>query len=102
MVSFYRIAYAKGVADDLAKLRIFHRNVIFSAIEEYLRHEPANPSRRRKMLKGTIPQFHDVQPVWQLSVGEFRVFYDVQINHSLVVVLAVRPKPPHKTTDRIL
>jgi mRNA-degrading endonuclease RelE of RelBE toxin-antitoxin system len=102
MVTNYRIAYAEGVEQDLGDLQPFHRNVILDAIDTRLRREPAKPSRKRKMLAGIIPQFRDVQPVWQLSVGEFRVLYDVQVNHRKVVVLAVRRKPPHMTTKEML
>jgi mRNA-degrading endonuclease RelE of RelBE toxin-antitoxin system len=43
-----------------------------------------------------------VQPVWELRVGEYRVFYDVDEVGGQVVVRAVRRKPPHKTTEEIL
>jgi len=41
-------------------------------------------------------------PVWQLRVGEYRVFYDVDREEMAVYVRAVRLKPPHKTTEEIL
>lgn len=39
---------------------------------------------------------------WELRVGEYRVFYDVQEQARLVTVRAIRLKPPHKTTEEIL
>jgi len=43
-----------------------------------------------------------VVPIWELRVGEFRVFYDVDEEAQTVFVRAVRHKPPHKTTEEIL
>ena len=40
--------------------------------------------------------------VWELRIGEFRVFYDVNEETALVTVRAIRQKPPHKTTEEIL
>ena len=43
-----------------------------------------------------------MDPVWELRIGEYRVFYDVDEQASLVMVRAIRHKPPHKTTEEIL
>jgi hypothetical protein len=59
-------------------------------------------ARHRKMLVGLVPPFDATPPIWQLSVGEFRVFYDVDPGERRVYVRAVRRKPPHKTTKEIL
>jgi len=42
-----------------------------------------------------------VRPVWQLRVGEFRVFYDVDEEQEAVIVRAVRWKG-RKITEEIL
>ena len=42
------------------------------------------------------------EPVWELRIGEYRVFYDVDEQLSLVMVRAIRHKPPHKTMEEIL
>jgi mRNA-degrading endonuclease RelE of RelBE toxin-antitoxin system len=42
------------------------------------------------------------EPVWELRVGKFRVFYDVDEDATTVTVRAIREKPPHKTTEDIL
>ena len=41
-------------------------------------------------------------PVWELRVGEYRVFYDVDDTEHVVTVRAIRHKPPHATTEEIL
>jgi mRNA-degrading endonuclease RelE of RelBE toxin-antitoxin system len=43
-----------------------------------------------------------MDPVWELRIGEYRVFYDVDEQASLVMVRAIRQKPPHKTTEEII
>ncbi len=43
-----------------------------------------------------------VPPIWELRVGEFRIFYDVAEEERKVYVRAVRRKPPHKTTEETL
>ena len=62
---------------------------------------PTMESRRRKTLLGVDPPWDQVGPVWQLRIGEFRVFYDVDDRLEQVVVRAVRRKA-RKTTGEIL
>ena len=94
---------AVGVEEDLAELRAFDRTTVLNAIEEQLSHQPGVPTKRRKVLVGLIPPWHAVPPVWQLSVGDVRVFYDVdEEKKKMVAVRAVRRKPPHATTEEIL
>lgn len=98
----YTIDYAIGVADDLLALRAFDRSTVLDRIEEQLSHEPATETRNKTIVVGLEPPWEHVAPVWQLRVGEFRVFYDVDESANRVVVRAIRHKPPHKTTEEIL
>ncbi len=98
----YRIEYARSVAGDLSGLRAFERARILDRIEAQLKHEPTRPTRNRKIIPGLIPPWEHGEPVWELRVGEHRVFYDVDEMESMVMVRAVRHKPPHKTTEEIL
>lgn len=98
----YTIEYAEAVADDLADLRAYERNNILTAIEKQLLYEPTRETRHRKMLVGLIPPWDHTPPIWQLSIGEYRVFYDVDEEATAVFVRAIRHKPPHKTTEEIL
>ena len=41
-------------------------------------------------------------PLWDLRVGDFRVFYDVEEKTQMVYVRAVRDKPPHATSEESL
>ena len=100
--TMYSIEYAKGVAGDLAALRAYERSQILDRIEEQLTHNPTQQTRNKQILVGLIPPWEHVQQVWELRVGEYRVFYDVDEGASSVIIQAIRHKPPHKTTEEIL
>jgi mRNA-degrading endonuclease RelE of RelBE toxin-antitoxin system len=98
----FSIEFSQSVAEDLAELRAFHRKQILDHIEVQLTHEPTKETRNKKRLLGVNPPWQHAGPVWELRVGEFRVFYAVDEERSLVVVRAVRRKPPHKSIEEIL
>ncbi len=98
----YRVRYAAGVLGDLRSLRPMNRATVLDAIDEQLPHEPAVPTRNRKMLHGLVPPWDHVPPVWELRVGTYRVFYDVDEVEQIVTVRAVRRKPSHRSTEDIL
>jgi mRNA-degrading endonuclease RelE of RelBE toxin-antitoxin system len=56
----------------------------------------------KKIIVGLQPTWEHVEPIWQMRVQDFRVFYDVDEVRGEVVVRAIRYKPPHKTTEEIL
>ena len=43
-----------------------------------------------------------VPPIWELRVGEYRVFYDVSQEETAVYIRAIRRKPRGKRTEDIL
>jgi len=98
----YEIEYAEGVVDDLVDLRVYQRKQILEHIEVQLTHQPTQQTRNKKILVGLIPPWEYVEPVWELRVGEYRVFYDVDEDASIVAIRAIRHKPLHKTTEEIL
>jgi len=98
----YTIEYAEDVSDDLANLRAYERKRILDSIETQLKHEPTRQTKNRKIIVGLIPPWEHVEPVWELRVGEYRVFYDVDEAASVVMIRAIRHKPPHKRTEEIL
>ncbi len=75
---------------------------ILDRIEVQLRYAPTRQSRNRKILVGLVPPWEHVDPVWELRIGEYRVFYDVDESRSTVIIRAIRRKPPHRTTEEIL
>lgn len=98
----YTIAFSSGIADDLADLRAADRARLLDRIEEQLSHQPSQETRNKKILVGLIPPWDHEGPIWELRVGEHRVFYDVDEDGGRVTVRAIRHKPPHKTTEEIL
>ena len=59
-------------------------------------------TNRRKPLPNLAHPWEAVPPIWELRVGEYRVFYDVSEVDHIIRVLAVRHKPPGKRTEEIL
>ncbi len=98
----FEIAFSDGVADDLKAIQAHERTRILDRIEVHLTHGPNRPTRNRKILVGLVPPWEHVIPVWELRIGEYRVFYDVDESAGQVVVRAIRLKPAHKSTGEIL
>jgi mRNA-degrading endonuclease RelE of RelBE toxin-antitoxin system len=59
-------------------------------------------TKNRKTVEGVSPGFHHVPPLWELRVGEYRVFYDVDAATETVYVRAIRLKTPDQTTEDII
>jgi mRNA-degrading endonuclease RelE of RelBE toxin-antitoxin system len=98
----FTINYAKSAITDLEGLRAFDRKKILDSIEAQLTHQPNQESRNRKTLTGLVPRWEHENPTWELRVGAFRIFYDMNEEADRVTVRAIRRKPPHKTTEDIL
>ena|SRR5438128_5910250 len=96
----YEIEVHELAVEELAQLRAFERRRILAEIRGQLTDQPAVATRRRKCLLDLTRSFEHELPVWELRVGEFRVFYDVQEDGQRVHVRAVRRKEaPQKTED---
>jgi mRNA-degrading endonuclease RelE of RelBE toxin-antitoxin system len=87
---------------ELKAIPVFDRRRIAQAIDEQLSSQPTTPTRNRKLLIDPRPSFACEPPIWELRVGDYRVYYDVAEEAQSVFVRAVREKPPHQTTDQIL
>jgi mRNA-degrading endonuclease RelE of RelBE toxin-antitoxin system len=98
----FEIRFAEDVEEDLRNIRIYYRNQILDGIEQQLAHEPDTRTRNRKLLENLIPPWQPVAPIWELRVGEYRVFYDVSPTESVVYVRAVRRKRRGAKTEDIL
>jgi mRNA-degrading endonuclease RelE of RelBE toxin-antitoxin system len=101
-ICVYRLRFAKSVVGDPQRLRAYDRQGIVEAIEKQLREEPVRPTRNRKLLVNLIPPWTAELPVWELRVGDYRVFYDISQEDETVYVRAVRKKPPGKSTEEML
>ncbi len=91
------IQYTPTALEHLRGLTARDRATLVDAVDEQLRHQPDVPTRHRKRMR-TNP----VAP-WELRVGDYRVFYDVEpaveeASEPQVVVLAIGLK----TGNRVL
>ena len=102
MAAQFEIRFSEGVKDDVRQLRAYDRQMILEAIETQLMHTPNATTKNRKLLHNLIPPFDAIPPIWQLRVGVFRVFYDVDEREHRVYVRAIRTKPAHLKTEEIL
>ena len=82
-------------------LKRFEQRRLIDAIDSNLEREPLLETRRKKELTGLEPEWEAVPPIWQLRVGDFRVFYDVEREQRRVTIRAIRRKGS-KTTEEIL
>lgn len=76
----YAIDFTERAIQDLAFFRKFEQQMILTAIEDQLTYEPAIETRNRKQLRPN--DFAE----WELRVGQFRVFYDVQVTVTIVQI----------------
>lgn len=102
MAARFEIFVAEGVKEDLRALRAYDRRIVLDAIEAQLTHAPTVSTKRRKLLRNLTPPFDAIPPIWQLRVGTFRVFYDVEEVAHRVYVRAIRRKAAHQQTEEIL
>ena len=95
----FAIRFGEDAVAEIAGLRATERRRLLDAVEKQLAHEPAEASGKRKMLSGLVPPWEQVRPVWQLRVGDLRVFYDVDESGRVVIIRAVRRKERKKTEE---
>ena len=88
---------------ELRELRLFDQKRIVDGILEQLSQQPDQETRNRKCLGDRLTaNFDFVPPLWELRIGEYRVFYGIETPTRIVVIHAVRMKPPTKTTSEVL
>ncbi len=97
----FAILYDEAAEAELRAFGAYEAHRLLDEIDEHLANEPTTPSRRRKLFEGLVPPWESVRPVWQLRIGDFRVFYDVEEARRQVVVRAIRRKS-RRTTKEIL
>ena len=75
----YEIRWDHGARDDMKRLRLraFEARQIVDTVDGQLAYEPDRESKRKKMIRpGESLPFEHLEPVWELRVGEYRVFYE--------------------------
>ncbi len=82
----YEIKFTRIADEHLGGFRRSDRNVILDDIRAQLQHQPTVETRKRKLLRKTT------MSDWELRIGPFRVFYDVDEHDNVVRVVAVGRK----------
>src|SRR6516162_406384 len=98
----YEIELTDLALGELKAIRVFDRRRIVDEISNQLTHQPAIATRHRKFLDAATAEFEHVLPIWEMRVGDYRVFYDVDEAEQVVYVRAVRLKDAGRTTGEIL
>jgi len=85
-----RIELTPEAIEDLRLLRKYDQQQIVTAIESQLPHQASQASRNRKRLRPN--QLAE----WELRIGDFRIFYDVDAENALVKIHAIGYKEGSK------
>jgi mRNA-degrading endonuclease RelE of RelBE toxin-antitoxin system len=98
----FSIEIVPSAVAELQEIAVFWRRRIVQVIDEQLVSQPVVSTRNRKLLGDPRTSFECEPPIWELRVGRYRVFYDVDEVARIVFIRAVREKPPHANTEQIL
>ena len=79
----FNIAFTPSALDDIGWFRKREQKIIFDMIEEQLTYQPNVETRNRKKLRPN--QIAE----WELRIGKYRVFYDVDIEANAVEVKTI-------------
>lgn len=82
----YRIEFTQDGLLDFASFAVSERRRIVDEVKRQLAYEPMVETRNRKRLR------ENPLARWELRIGEYRVFYEVEEDTSLVVIGAVGVK----------
>jgi mRNA-degrading endonuclease RelE of RelBE toxin-antitoxin system len=86
----FQVVFTPEALEDLRSLRQFDQQQVIAAIEGQLSHQADQETRNRKRLRPNR------LAEWELRVGEFRVFYDVDPEKAAVKIEAVGSKQGSK------
>ena len=82
----YRIEVTEEAKTDLSRYTAFERKLIVSEIREQLTDQPLIETKNRKLLRDN--------PIasWELRIGKYRVFYQVNDPAQTVSIVSVGHK----------
>ena len=98
----FEILFSADVERDLKNIPRYHRNRRVDDIQQKLSHEPTVPRKNKTLLINLAPPWKAASAIWEIRVGNYRIFYDVDEVQEVVYIRAVREKPRGKTTKEIL
>ena len=82
----YNVSFTESALEDLAWFKKNEQNEIRDGIYENLEYEPTVETRHRKKLRP------NETAEWELRIGKFRVFYDVDQAIYIVAIEAIAEK----------
>jgi mRNA-degrading endonuclease RelE of RelBE toxin-antitoxin system len=91
----FTLVFAPEVVDHLRAIDVKYHNLIRETISQQLSYTPLGLTRNRKLLEQPAP----FGGAWELRFGNgnrFRVFYDVDTDGRVVLVLAIGVKDREK------
>ncbi|OQX16444.1 MAG: hypothetical protein BWK80_40155 [Desulfobacteraceae bacterium IS3] len=82
----YQIEITDDAKTDMSFFEMYERKIILAGIKEQLTHEPLKETKNRKKLRDN--------PIaaWELRIGRYRIFYEVNKNIVTVTVVSVAMK----------
>lgn len=83
----YEIEYTEEAAEDLAYFQKHEQQIIVNGIEQQLRYQPTIETRNR--FRRTPPDLAS----WELRIGIFRVYYNVDDTVRIVDIERIGEKP---------
>lgn len=82
----YEIEFMPDAQEHLSRLAARWQAILLDKIQEQLYHRPTEETRQRKKLRP------NPLASWELRVGEFRIFYDVDGQEQTVFIIAIGRK----------
>jgi mRNA-degrading endonuclease RelE of RelBE toxin-antitoxin system len=82
----YEIQFSRDAERQLRQLTARDRKIVIEAIGEQLTHQPEVSTQHSKLMR------ENPLADWELRVGEYRVFYDVDSDQDITMILAVGVK----------
>jgi mRNA-degrading endonuclease RelE of RelBE toxin-antitoxin system len=83
----YEIEFTKVALEDLRYFKKFEQNIILDAIQTQLLYEPTVETTNR--FQREPPDIAE----WELRIGVYRVFYDVEERVKIVRIEGIGEKP---------
>lgn len=79
----YRIEYSPETENHLRALTARQQRIVLDAVDAQLVHEPALETKNRKLMRP------NPLALWELRIGNLRVYYDIDLPNLEVFVRAI-------------
>lgn len=90
----FETRFVQSAVGDLEFLKKLEQRYVVSMIEQHLSLEPATPTHKRKPLRP------NELATWELRLGAFRVFYEIDPQDMIVWIKAIGRKEHNRLLIR--